>query len=159
MDRPVSVLFICSQNSARSQMAEAYLNTLGAGRYQAESAGLAPTEINPLVVRAMAEEGIDLTDKGTQSVFDLFKAGRVFDYVITVCDEAAEACPVFPGLTHRLHLPFADPARLTGSDEEKLAEIREIRAAIKAMILELIAWDESGRQGRLGDAWSLAPQA
>ena len=131
------VLFVCNHNSARSQMAEAYLKKHGGERFEVESAGLEPAEINPLVVEVMKEEGIDLSGHGTQSVFDLYKAGRLFDYVITVCDQASESqCPVFPGITKRWHWPFPDPSRVEGSHEEKLAAIREIRDSIKEAILE-----------------------
>jgi len=92
------VLFICVHNSARSQMAEAYLRKYGGKRFVAESAGLEPGVINPLVVEVMKEEGIDLSDKGTNSVYDYYREGRGYDYVITVCSKvAAERCPIFPG--------------------------------------------------------------
>ncbi|MCM0755179.1 arsenate reductase ArsC [Desulfovibrio aminophilus] len=130
------VLFICVHNSGRSQMAEAFLNRYGGEEFQVESAGLEPTEINPLVVEVMAEEGIDLAGKKTQSVFDLFRVGRLFDYVITVCDDANEAkCPVFPGVTHRWHWPFPDPSKLSGTREEQLAQLRVIRDQIKDQVL------------------------
>ncbi|WP_449242275.1 arsenate reductase ArsC [Desulfovibrio sp.] len=130
------VLFICVHNSGRSQMAEAFLNRYGGEEFQVESAGLEPTEINPLVVDVMAEEGIDLAGKKTQSVFDLFRVGRLFDYVITVCDDANEAkCPVFPGVTHRWHWPFPDPSKLSGTREEQLAQLRVIRDQIKDQVL------------------------
>ncbi|MDY0306650.1 MAG: arsenate reductase ArsC [Desulfovibrionaceae bacterium] len=130
------VLFICVHNSGRSLMAEAFLNRYGGEEFQVESAGLEPTEINPLVVEVMAEEGIDLAGKKTQSVFDLFRVGRLFDYVITVCDDANEAkCPVFPGVTHRWHWPFPDPSKLSGTREEQLAQLRVIRDQIKDQVL------------------------
>ncbi|MCB2185013.1 MAG: arsenate reductase ArsC [Deltaproteobacteria bacterium] len=133
------VLFVCTHNSARSQMAEAYLRQMAGDRFQVESAGLKPTAINPLVVEAMAEEGMDLTQKGTQSVFDLYKAGSIYQYVITVCETARESeCPVFPGITKRLHLPFDDPSALEGGHAEKLAGVRRIRDQIKAAITKLV---------------------
>lgn len=93
------VLFVCVHNSARSQMAEAFLNNLGGDRFEAVSAGLEPGTLNPLVVEVMKEAGIDISQNRTKSVFDLFKKGELFSYVITVCDEAsAQRCPVFPGL-------------------------------------------------------------
>src|ERR1017187_2816763 len=111
------VLFVCVHNSARSQMAEAFLNSLGGDRVVAESAGLEPTQLNPLVIEAMKEIGIDISQKKTQGAFDCFKAGRLYNYVITVCDETnAERCPVFPGYAKRLHWGFDAPARLQGSD-------------------------------------------
>lgn len=129
------VLFLCVHNSARSQMAEAYLARLGGDRFRAESAGLEPGKLNPYVVRALAEDGIDIAGKPTRSVFDLFKAGARFEVVVTVCDkEAAERCPIFPGLSERLHWPFPDPSRLTGSDEEIMAAVRAIRDDIRAAV-------------------------
>lgn len=134
------VLFICVHNSARSQMAEAYLGRLGGETVAVASAGLAPTTINPLVVTAMAEEGFDLSGKTTRKVFDLYKEGQLFDYVVTVCEESLEAqCPVFPGVTRRLHLPFPDPAAAVGIAEEKLAQVRVIRDRIKARMVALAA--------------------
>lgn len=127
------VLFICTQNSARSQMAEAFLRQFAGDSFEVESAGLEPAaQVNPLVVEAMAEAGIDLSAKKPQSVFDLFKAGRIYDYVITVCDAEGEGrCPVFPGLTRRWHWPFPDPASVTGSHEEQLEQVRAIRDQIR----------------------------
>jgi len=129
------VLFVCIHNSARSQMAEAWLNHLCGDSFEAQSAGLEPGKLNPLVVEVMKEEGIDISHKTTKAVFDLFKKGEHFSYVITVCDEAsAERCPIFPGLTQRLHWSFPDPSKTTGSDQEKLEQIRLIRDAIKQKI-------------------------
>ena len=129
------VLFVCIHNSARSQMAEAWLNHICGDFFEAQSAGLEPGKLNPLVVEVMKEEGIDISGKKTQAVFDLFKRGEHFSYVITVCDEAsAERCPIFPGLTQRLHWGFPDPSKTTGSDKEKLQQIRPIRDAIKQKI-------------------------
>ena len=131
----IKVLFICIHNSARSQMAEAWLNRLCGELFEAESAGLEPGTLNPLVVEAMREAGIDISHKKTQAVFDLFKSGRMFNYAITVCDEAsAERCPIFAGITKRLHWSFPDPSALAGTNEEKLAQIRPIRDAIKKQI-------------------------
>ena len=131
----LKVLFICIHNSARSQMAEAWLNRLCGEFFEAESAGLEPGTLNPLVVEVMRETGIDISHKKTQAVFDLFKSGRMFNYAITVCDEAsAERCPIFAGITKRLHWSFSDPSALTGTNEEKLAQIRPIRDAIKKQI-------------------------
>lgn len=153
MDR---VLFVCVHNSARSQMAEAYLRLLGAGEFEVESAGFEPTEINPLIVEVMQEEGVDLSEKTTQKVFDLFKAGRIYNYVITVCSESvAEQCPIFPGMTHRLHLPFDDPAAIQGSPEERLRKARVIRDQIKEMIANFVGWVKSNGATPLGDMWDL----
>jgi arsenate reductase len=129
------VLFICVQNSARSQMAEAFLNLACSDYFEAHSAGLEPGALNPLAVEAMKEIGIDISSKKTQGVFDVFKTGQFFPYVITVCDEtSADRCPIFPGVTKRLHWSFADPAALTGSREERLEETRKIRDEIRARI-------------------------
>lgn len=148
------VLFICVHNSARSQMAEAYLRQFCGDEVEVESAGLDPTTINPFVVAVMAEDGIDLSGKKTQKVFDLFKSGKLFDIVVTVCEETLEGqCPVFPGVTHRLHLPFGDPAGVVGDEAEKLAKIREIRDQIRARIVVLAEEIKSGRSRRPGDVW------
>lgn len=126
------VLFVCVHNSARSQMAEAFLRRLAGGDVQIESAGLSPTSIHPLVVAVMAEAGFDLSGARTQRVFDLFREGRLYDYVVTVCRESLEGqCPVFPGVVRRLHIPFDDPAAVTGSETEKLNQVRVIRDAIR----------------------------
>ena len=131
------VLFICIHNSARSQMAEAWLNYLCGEAFEAESAGLEPGTLNPLVVEAMREVGIDISKKKTQAVFDVFKSGKLFAYVVTVCDEAsAEKCPIFPGVTTRLHWSFPDPSALVGSDAEKLTKVREIRDEIRSKVEE-----------------------
>lgn len=129
------VLFICVQNSARSQMAEAFLNDACRDEFEAESAGLEPGTLNPLAVAVMREIGIVISAKPTKSAFDLFKAGRLYSYVITVCDEtSAERCPIFPGNARRLHWSFPDPAALKGTWEERLAGTRAIRDAIRAKI-------------------------
>ena len=134
------VLFICVHNSARSQMAEAFLNQICREEFEAHSAGLNPGKLNPIVVEAMQEIGIDLSVNETKAVFDLFKSGMIFAYVITVCDETnAERCPVFPGVTTRLHWSFPDPSAFPGTHEEKLARTREVRDAIKARIEEWCA--------------------
>jgi len=129
------ILFICVHNSARSQMAEAWMNYVCSEFFNAQSAGLEAGEINPLVVQAMAEVGIDLSGKKTQQVFDVWKSGQHFAYVITVCSDAeGRSCPIFPGVTKRLHWPFPDPSQLTGTDKEKLREIRKIRDEIRTTI-------------------------
>jgi arsenate reductase (thioredoxin) len=129
------VLFVCIHNSARSQMAEAWLNVLYGDRFEAKSAGLEPGTLNPLVVKAMEEVGIDISRNLTKSVYDFFKEGELFSWVITVCDEAgAERCPVLPGIAKRLHWSFPDPSLLTGTPEEKMAAIRRIRDDIKDRI-------------------------
>ena len=129
------VLFICGHNSGRSQMAEAFLNDIAGDRIHVESAGLEPKPVNSLVVEVMQEIGFDLSKAKSDSVFEFFKEGRLYDYVITVCDEtAAGQCPVFPGITKRFHWPFKDPEALTGVHEEKLEALRDIRNQIKEKI-------------------------
>ena len=130
-----NVLFICVHNSARSQMAEAFLNDLCGDQFVAESAGLQPGTINPLVVKVMNEVGIDLAENETRAVFDVWNSGKLFKYVVTVCDESeAQGCPIFPGTATRLHWPFPDPSKVTGSEEEKLEQVRNIRDAIRLKI-------------------------
>ena len=131
------VLFICIHNSARSQMAEAWLNHLCGDFFAAESAGLEPGKLNPLAVQVMSEVGIDISNKPTRSTFEVFQSGQLFSYVITVCDEtSAERCPIFPGPAQRLHWSFPDPSTVTGSEEEKLQEVRLIRDAIRSKVEE-----------------------
>jgi arsenate reductase (thioredoxin) len=134
------VLFLCVHNSARSQMAAAFLNDACSDRFAAESAGLEAGRLNPLAVAAMREVGIDISANATRSVFDVFKAGKLFSYVITVCDEAsAERCPIFPGVVERLHWSFPDPAALEGTWEQRLAATRAIRDGIRDRICEWCA--------------------
>jgi len=129
------VLFICVHNSARSQMAEAFLNLICPDYFEAHSAGLEPRALNPLAVEAMREVGVDISGKKTQAVFDVFKTGEFFPFVITVCDEtSAERCPIFPGVTQRLHWSFPDPAALCGTHDERLEGVRKIRDQIRARI-------------------------
>src|SRR4051812_43623938 len=130
-----NVLFICIHNSARSQMAEAFLNHLCGREFEAHSAGLEPGKLNPVVVEAMREVGIDISGNQTKAVSDMLKSGKSFAYAITVCDEtSAERCPIFPGGTTRSHWGFPDPSTLQGSHDEKLARTRVIRDAIKAKV-------------------------
>lgn len=138
MDK-IKVLFVCIHNSARSQMAEAFLNTLGDDRFFAESAGLEPGTLNPLVVKSMEDAGIDISKNKTNDVFEFFKEGRRYNYVITVCDEASgERCPIFPGALKKLHWSFVDPSAFTGTEEEKLIKIADVRDAIKSKIKDFI---------------------
>ncbi|MDD5007370.1 MAG: arsenate reductase ArsC [Syntrophorhabdaceae bacterium] len=132
------VLFVCVHNSARSQMAEAFLNALAGDRFEAHSAGLEPGVLNPLAVEVMKEIGIEISQNKTKSAFDLFKKGELFSYVVTVCDAAsAEMCPIFPGLvTKTIHWSFEDPSAFTGTHEERLEKTRKVRDAIKRKIEE-----------------------
>ena len=121
-------------------MAEAFLKQLGNGKFEAESAGIEKGKLNPLVVRAMNEVGIDISKNGTQEVFDLFKQGKSYQAVITVCEqEAAERCPIFPGSVKRIAWSFPDPSKFTGTDEEMLAKVRLVRDEIKEKVMEFIA--------------------
>lgn len=132
----IGVLFLCVHNSARSQMAEAFLKKYGDSRFAVESAGLEPGSLNPVVVEAMKEVNVDISGNKTESVFDFFKQGRLYDYVITVCDETnAERCPVFPGIVRRLQWSFEDPSTFTGTDEEKLEQTRKVRNKIENQIV------------------------
>lgn len=133
------VLFVCIHNSARSQMAEAFLRKYGGESYHAESAGLEPGKLNPNVVAVMQEIGIDLTGKPTQAVGDLFNNRQTYDAVVTVCDkEAAERCPIFPGKVKRIAWSFKDPGSFAGSREDVLAGTRIVRDQIEQQIKEFL---------------------
>jgi len=126
------VLFLCTHNSARSQMAEGLLRRLGGKDFEVASAGTEARGVNPLAVRAMAEIGIDLGGQ-TSKTLDRF-VGERWDDVITVCDSVNESCPVFPGATHRLHWSFDDPSAAPGSEEQRLAVFRRVRDEIRTKI-------------------------
>ncbi|HVM62570.1 MAG TPA: arsenate reductase ArsC [Verrucomicrobiae bacterium] len=131
--KPERVLFLCTGNSCRSQMAEGLLRTLGDGRFDAASAGARPSgNVHPLAIRAMREIGIDIS-RQTSKPLDGFD-GQKFDYLITVCDSAREACPAHAGATRQLHWSFDDPAQVRGSDEQKLAVFRRVRNEIRQRI-------------------------
>jgi len=116
-------------------MAEAFLKQLACDKFEVESAGLEPGRLNPIVVEVMKEVGIDISPNKTKSVFDFYKQGKQYDYVITVCDESQSgACPVFPGKGDRLHWSFADPSKFEGTHEEKLEQTRKVSDAIKRKI-------------------------
>ncbi len=135
----IKVLFVCIHNSARSQMAEAYLNKMGEGKFIAESAGLEKGHMNPFVVKVMAEEGYDLSNNTCDSVFDFHKEGRKYDLVVKVCDQMnGERCPIFPGTKQTMNWNLQDPSGLDGSDEAKLNRTREIRDQIKEKVTRLI---------------------
>jgi len=127
-----NVLFVCVHNSARSQMAEGLLRARAGDRFEAHSAGAQATEVRPLAIRAMGEVGIDIA--GQRSKVTTEYAGQEFDYVVTVCDDAKEACPFFPGATRQLHWSFEDPSAATGTEEERLAVYRRVRDEIGARI-------------------------
>jgi arsenate reductase len=136
LTRKKRVLFVCVHNSARSVIAEAMLNQLCGDVYEAQSAGLQPTEggsVNPLVVAVLKEDGFDVSDYQPRHVFEVVKMGLLFSHVIAVC-EGAERCPIFPGVTQRLHWGFADPAKFEGNWEERLEATRQVRDQIKEQI-------------------------
>ncbi len=121
-------------------MGEAFLKALGSSKYQAESAGLEPGLLNPLVVKAMDEVGIDISSNVTKDVFELHKLGKSFNYVITVCDpKASDLCPVFPGLNKKINWAFEDPSKFIGTEEEKMILIRKLRDKIKNAVEKFIA--------------------
>jgi len=130
------ILFICTHNSARSQMAEAIVNALNGARYKAYSAGTEPTSINPYVIKAMSEIGINISKQKAKSINEF--QGKRFEYVVTVCDKAKEACPFFPG-EKGLHKNFTDPSEFEGTDEEILQQVRQVRDEIKEWIEETFA--------------------
>lgn len=133
------VLFVCIHNSARSQMAEAFLKKHGGDAFEVESAGLEPGKLNPVVVEVMKEVGIDISGNQTKSVFDLYKQGKLYTYVITVCDESqSERCPIFPGIAQKLHWGFQDPSSFQGTQEEKKERTRVVRNQIENKIKEWI---------------------
>jgi arsenate reductase len=126
------VLFICTHNSARSHMAEGLMNKLFNDRYEAYSAGIEPSSVNPLAGRAMAELDIDISGHHSKSVEEFIKDD--FDYVVTVCDQANEVCPFFPGGKNRIHKGFEDPAAFEGNEQEKMEVFRRVRDEIKEWI-------------------------
>jgi arsenate reductase len=134
-----TVLFLCTHNSARSQMAEGVLRHLAGDRFDVHSAGTEATAVRPQAIEVMCELGIDISGQESKTLERYL--GQPFDYVITVCDEANEACPVFPGAIRRLHWSFEDPAQATGSEEERLCVFRSVRKQIVERIrLELLEY-------------------
>ena len=131
------VLFICTRNSSRSQMAEALVNHDLAGQFEAFSAGTDPSFVNPLAIAVMQELGIDISQNRSKGLDEF--ASQKFDYVITLCSQADESCPIFFGGTHKLHIPFPNPAEATGSDEEKIVAFRSVRDQIREQIMKLLA--------------------
>jgi arsenate reductase (thioredoxin) len=130
------VLFLCTGNSCRSQMAEGFLRVLAGDRFEAASAGIAPMRINPTAVRVMAEIGIDISEQRSKSVVEMM--GKQFDYVVTVCDNARETCPIFPGSSKKLHWSFDDPATAEGAEEERLEVFRRVRNELVSTIREFV---------------------
>ncbi len=138
MESPAKVLFVCTGNSARSQMAEGFARHLGQGRVEAHSAGMEPSRLNPLAVAVMQEKGIDIAGHHSKA-FD-WDLARKMDLVVTVCGHANESCPVLPPEVQRLHWPLEDPAAATGTDAEILATFRRIRDQIESRVK---AWLET----------------
>jgi arsenate reductase len=130
------VLILCTGNSARSQMAEGLLRHLAGERFEVESAGVEPSHVRPQAIESMREAGIDISNQRSKSVDEF--AGQEFDYVITVCDNARERCPVFPGKTKRIHWSFDDPAEAVGDEAARLAVFRRVRDEIKGRLSEFI---------------------
>jgi arsenate reductase len=144
------VLFVCVHNAARSQIAEAFLKQMAGDRFEVESAGLEPGKLNLLAIEVMKEVGIDISQNKTKSVFEFYKQGKRYDYVITVCDESqAQKCPVFPGTTaaRRIHWSFDDPGSFLGNWEEKLEKTRRVRDQIKREIERFLLISSRWRQG------------
>ncbi len=130
------VLVLCTGNSCRSQMAEGFLRHLGGDRFEVFSAGVKPTQVNPLAIKVMAEAGVDISSHRSKSVAEFL--GQKFDFVITVCDNANQTCPIFPGHYEKLHWSLEDPAEAKGSEEERLPIFREIRNRIKINVEEFL---------------------
>jgi len=136
---PTKVLFLCVHNSARSQIAEAYLKKLGGSGFEVESAGLEPGNLNPLAIAVMQEDGIDISNNPTKDVFKMYTDGKLFQYVVTVCDaHNSERCPVFPGITTRIGWEFEDPSSFIGTQDEKLEKTRKVRDQIKTSVQQFI---------------------
>jgi arsenate reductase len=142
------VLFLCTGNSARSQMAEAFLRAYGGDAFEACSAGLEPKGMNPFTVRVMNEIGFDLSGQYAKGM-DQYLGKVLFQYLITVCDQADKNCPVFlPGVSRRMHWSFEDPAAVEGTEEEKLAKFREVRDQISRKIQEWLAEQDLGMENQ-----------
>ena len=135
--QPMRVLFLCTHNSSRSQMAEGLLHTRGGAAYEVFSAGTEPRVVHPLAIKVMQEIGIDISDHRAKSLEE-FRDQPPMDLVVTVCDEAAEACPYFPNARHQVHWGFPDPSRVEGSEEERLAAFRHIRDLIATRIRQFL---------------------
>ena len=140
-----TVLFLCTHNSARSQMAEGLLNALCGDEFKAESAGVTPTQINPYVARVMAEIGIPLTGHRSKSIMEF--QGKTFNYVVTVCDQAREACPFFPG-EKEITKTFPDPSSFSGTEEEVLAKVRKARDEIREWVNNAFCREKPAEEAR-----------
>ena len=137
-DKP-RVLFLCTGNSARSQMAEAFLRKYGGESFEPYSAGLEPKGVNPLTIRVLDEVGIDISHQTSKSI-DAYLGKLSFQYLVTVCDDADQNCPTgLPGINERMHWSFEDPARFEGTEEEKLAKFREVRDLIEEKVKQWLA--------------------
>lgn len=139
MSEKIKVLFLCTGNSARSQIAEALLSKMAGDKFEVFSAGLEPKDVHPMTIRALQEIGIDWS-KARSKTLNEYLGKTHFGYLITVCSRAEEKCPIFPGMGQRLHWPFDDPAAIQGSEEEQLAAFRSVRDQIEVKIL---AWLQS----------------
>jgi len=135
----IRVLFLCTGNSARSQMAEAFLRKYAGDKFEAHSAGLKPRGVNPLTVQVMQEKGIDISKQTSKGV-EVYLGKMLFQYLITVCDDAEKNCPTaWPGVNQRLHWSFEDPAVFEGPDDEKLSKFRQVRDQIEERITAWLA--------------------
>jgi len=134
---PIRVLFVCTGNSARSIMAEALLRRHGGDRFEVHSAGTEPRGVNPLTLRVLADAGIDASGARSKSVNEFL--GQRFDYVVTVCDQARQVCPVFPGVHESMHWGYDDPADATGTEEERLAVFRRVFIAMGERVQQFAA--------------------
>jgi arsenate reductase (thioredoxin) len=146
--QPMRVLFLCTHNSSRSQMAEGLLRARGGSTYEVFSAGTQPRVVHPLAIKAMQEIGIDLRDHRAKNLEE-FRTQPPMDLVVTVCDEAAEACPYFPNARHQVHWGFPDPSRVEGSEEERLAAFRHIRDLIATRINQFLGLHPARSLGQL----------
>jgi arsenate reductase len=142
MPKVKKVLFLCTGNSARSQMAEGLMRSLGAGEWEVKSAGVLPSFVHPLAIQVMKEIGIDISHQSSKSVDDFLN--EEFNYVITLCDYAAMTCPAFPSSGKRLHWPFEDPAAAIGTVEKRLTVFRKIRDEIRIKIEEFLKVQNAG---------------
>jgi len=151
------VLFVCVHNSARSQMAEAFLNNIAGDMFEAESAGFEPGVVNPLAIEAMQEIGIDISNNKSDSVLEFFKEGKRFNYVITVCDESnAQRCPIFPLVKSTIHWSFKDPSQLNSDHETNMQAVRAIRDSIKEHIEHFVKLVKEGKlEGEAPETWTI----